>query len=71
MQLVLKQSFHDFFYMRQRNSADMDLLYRMQALNRDTVCNQLTFTGYYHVVFVNREIYLKKNGKLLVCGLCN
>lgn len=41
MKLVLKQSFHEFFYMKKHigDSDDMDLLYRMQALSRETVCD--------------------------------
>ena len=56
MRLVLKQSFHDFFYMRQRNNADMDLLYRMQALNRETVCNKILQGIISNVLLIGRHI---------------
>ena len=42
MELVLKQDFHEFFYTRQRFPDDVDLLYRMQALDRQTVCTLYT-----------------------------
>jgi len=42
MELVLKQDFHEFFYTRQRFLDDVDLLYRMQALDRQTVCTHYT-----------------------------
>ncbi|XP_065915352.1 mRNA cap guanine-N7 methyltransferase-like [Dysidea avara] len=36
MELVLKQDFHEFFHTRQQFVEDVDLLYRMQALDRQT-----------------------------------
>ena len=42
MELVLKQDFHELFYTRQQFVEDVDLLYRMQALDRQTVRTHYT-----------------------------
>ena len=69
MELIFRQNFYDFFEEHRYNSDDGDLMYRMEAFDKATVCK----LGYAFITLViwyvhNSEQWnLTSNPKLSIC----